>query len=214
MTLGYKLMCFVQHNSNLNYPMSHNRSDSEQFSTSSSSFTSISSEDSRKFYETKLKPRIQVVSESAVSLHELVDAAEKIINENFAPDSQSTFTHADISVQLDQVMLAMLACAAECGGKRYVASAILACSEEEDVVGAFVALGTTWLTHLLFTCQYSLIPWINKLIFSSVKSTKGHKNQHLSGVATPTLNTTATHLLKGIGGRKKSFPDDVRRCFL
>jgi len=147
--------------SNLNSPklsMCHDtdRSDSEQFSTSSSSFHSISSEDSRKFYEITLKPRIQVVTESAVSLHELVNAAEKIINEKFAPDSRSDFTHADISVALDQVVLAMLACAEECGGesgKRYVASAILACSEDEDVVGALAALGTTWLTHLLFICQ-------------------------------------------------------------
>ena len=140
--------------------MSHNRSDSEQFSTSSSYFTSISSDDSREYYEEKLKPRIQVVTESAVSLHELVDAAEKIINEKFAHDSESAFTYADISVQLDQVMMAMLACAEECGGesgKRYVASAILACCEEEDVVGALVALGTTWLTHLLFICRYPFV---------------------------------------------------------
>jgi hypothetical protein len=54
-------------------------------------------------------------------------------------------------------MIAMLACAEECGGesgKRYVASAIVGCSEEADVVGALVALGTTWLTHLLFICQF------------------------------------------------------------
>jgi len=93
----------------------------------------------------------------------------------------------------------MLACAEECGGesgKRYVASAILTCSKEEDVFGALAALGTTWLTHLLF-------------IF---KTSRGHGNQpnkQPSGVATPTIDKTATHLLGGVGHRKKSFPDDV-----
>jgi hypothetical protein len=120
------------------------------------SHTSTSSESSVEYYKRKLKPRIEAIRESLVPLHELVGAAEKIINEKFAPDSQSTFTLADISVQLDQIMLAMLACAEECGGEEgtlYVASAILACSKEEDVVGALAALGTTWLTHLLFICK-------------------------------------------------------------
>jgi hypothetical protein len=119
------------------------------------SHTSTSSESSVDYYKEKLKPRIEAIRKSPVPLHELVGAAEKIISK-FAPDSQSTFTHADISVQLDQIMIAMLACAEECGGEEgtiYVASAILACSKEEDVVGALVALGTTWLTHLLFICK-------------------------------------------------------------
>jgi len=142
--------------------MSHSRNDSQESSTSSTtSHISTSSESSVQFYEQTLKPTIDAVSKSRVPLQELVDAAEKIINEKFAPDSQSTFTHktssTNISVQLDQVMLAMLACAEECGGrkgKRYVASAIVSCSKAEDVVGALAALGTTWLTHLLFICQF------------------------------------------------------------
>ena len=54
-------------------------------------------------------------------------------------------------------MKAMLVCAEECGGQRYVASAIVACSQKksyEDVVKTLAALGTTWLTHLLFPCQF------------------------------------------------------------
>ncbi|KAF8076877.1 hypothetical protein FPV67DRAFT_1473008, partial [Lyophyllum atratum] len=123
----------------------------------------------------------------------------KIINEKFAPDSRSTYTYKkdseEISAELDKVMIAMLACAEECGGesgKRYVASAILTCSGEEDVVAALAALGTTWLTHLLFIFKTS-----NKL------------NKTTSGFATPTVDKTATHLLEGVGNRKKSFRDDL-----
>ena len=53
-------------------------------------------------------------------------------------------------------MIAMLAYAEECGGesgKRYMASAVLICFKEEDLVGTLVALGTTWLTRLLFICS-------------------------------------------------------------
>lgn len=65
----------------------------------------------------------------------------------------------------------MLACAEECGGQRYVASAIVACSQKEnyeDVVKTLAALGTTWLTHLLFPCQFYDIavnrknPWLDR----------------------------------------------------
>ena len=48
---------------------------------------------------------------------------------------------------------------------------------------------------------------------SSVKTSRGHGNQpnkKPSGFATPTVDKTATHLLEGVGNRKKSFPDDVR----
>ena len=70
------------------------------------------------------------------TLQELADAAEKIINEKFAYDPRSTYTYRkdseEISVELDQVIIAMLAYAEECGGeggKRYVACAIMACSQ-------------------------------------------------------------------------------------
>jgi len=124
------------------------------------SMASCSSETSVKFYEEILKPSIENVRMSPTTLQELVDTAEKIINEEFAANPQSTYTYRrdseEISVELDQVMIAMLTCVEECGGesgKRYVASAIVACSNEEDMVGALAALGTTWLTHLLFICQ-------------------------------------------------------------
>jgi hypothetical protein len=135
------------------------------------SIISCSSEVSVEFYERKLKPIIDTVRNSQKSLQELVDTAEKIINEKFAHDPRSTFkpTKGSVgtSVELDKVMLAMLACAEECGGesgKRYVASAIYACSKEEDTVVALVALGTTWLTHLLFICQSSYL-LINKFSY-------------------------------------------------
>jgi len=144
---------------NLKYPMPHKPSNS-----TASSLTPLSSEASVELYEKRLKPTIDTIRKSDAPLQELVDAAEKIVNEQFAPDSKSTFTYKkgvnEMSVQLDKVMIAMLACAEECGGeggKRYVASAILGCSKEEDVVGALAGLGTTWLTHLLFICQFSYL---------------------------------------------------------
>ncbi|KAF8874715.1 hypothetical protein CPB84DRAFT_1797264 [Gymnopilus junonius] len=124
--------------------------------------TSCSSEAAVEFYEKRLKPGIDTLRNSCTPLRELVGAAEKIINEKFTPDARSTYKYKkdskEISVGLDKIMLAMLACAEECGGesgKRYVVSAISACSEEEDVVGALEALGTTWLTHLLFIFKTS-----------------------------------------------------------
>ena len=57
-------------------------------------------------------------------------------------------------------------------GKGYVASAIVACNrkeDDEDVVEALVALGTTLLTHLLFICQfYYRIGWIGSNIFAKL----------------------------------------------
>ncbi|KAF8867688.1 hypothetical protein CPB84DRAFT_1970401 [Gymnopilus junonius] len=115
-----------------------------------------------QFYEERLKPGINALRKSQTPLEELVGAAEKIIHKKFTPDSRSTYNYKkdsrEISVGLDKIMLAMLACTEECGGesgKRYVACAISACSEEEDVVGALEALGTTWLTHFLFIFKTS-----------------------------------------------------------
>jgi hypothetical protein len=128
---------------------------------SSTSLTLVSATASVEFYEKRLKPSIDAIRKSETPVQELVDAAEKVIKE-FAPDPKSTSTHKhgdeEICVQLDGIMIAMLASAEDCGGesgKRYVASAILGCSKEEDVVGALEGLGTTWLTHLLFICQFS-----------------------------------------------------------
>ena len=128
------------------------------------SLTLLSSEASVEYYENRLKPHIDTIKKSNIILQELVDAAEKIINNKSTPDSKSTFKYKkgddEISVQLDKVMIAMLSCAEECGGERgqrYVAAAILGCSKEDDVVGALASLGTTWLTHLLFICQFSYL---------------------------------------------------------
>ncbi|KXN86444.1 hypothetical protein AN958_10100 [Leucoagaricus sp. SymC.cos] len=188
---------------------------SQSLDSTASSLTSLSSEASVELYENKLRPTIDTISKSDVTLQELVDAAEKIVNERFASDSKSTFKYKkgddEISVQLDKVMVAMLAGAEECGGEsgqRYVASAILACSKEEDVVEALASLSITWLTHLLFICRFQ------NLIFSLVKTSRGHANQpnkRPSQVATPTVEQTATHLLEGVGNRNNNFPDDVMR---
>jgi hypothetical protein len=142
--------------------MSHHRLESI-----ASSLTSCSSEASIELYEERLKPGIDAIRnlKSRAPLQELVSDAEKIIDEKFAPDPRSTYKYKkgseEISVKLDKVMTAMLAYAEESGGdsgKNYVASAILTCSKEEDVVGALAALGTTWLTHFLFNCQFYYLP--------------------------------------------------------
>jgi hypothetical protein len=133
--------------------------------STASTLISCSSDAAVELYEERLKPGIDTIRKSQTPLHELVGAAETIIGEKFALDSRSTFKYKkdseEVSVKLDEVMIAMLACAEECGGesgKRYVASAILACSLEEDLVAALAALGTTWLTHFLFICQSYLLP--------------------------------------------------------
>ena len=127
-----------------------------------SSLTSISSRASVETYES-LKEEIISIEQSEIDLPELVDEAEKIINEKFTPTLEKVFTYKKgsetITIDLDEIMKAMLVCAEECGGQRYVASAILACSQKEnygDVVATLAALGTTWLTHLLFICQFFL----------------------------------------------------------
>ena len=112
----------------------------------------------------------------------------------------------------------MLVCAEECEGQRYAASAILACNQKEDVVAALAALGTTWLTHFLFVCQfYGLAMNRNNLIFSLVRSSESHEtqpNEEPSELATPTLEETVSHMGKGVGNRRGSFKDDVRRRIL
>ena len=123
-----------------------------------SSLTSISSRSSIETYS-GLRDEIADIEHSPVSLLELVRDAEKIIIETFTPNPQRTYTFGKddtkLSVNLDEVMSAMLENAEECGGenaKRYVAAAIVACSRREDVVGTLVALGFVWLTHFLFVC--------------------------------------------------------------
>ncbi|KAF9035289.1 hypothetical protein BJ165DRAFT_1615629 [Panaeolus papilionaceus] len=170
--------------------------------STSSSHTSLSS--SSEVYEEKLKRGIEVIKSSEIPLEELVEKAETLINEVLAPDTRHLFTHengdSQLSVELDKVILAMITYAEECGGKdgkRYVASAVIACSEEEDAIQALAALGTTWLTHLLF-----------------VFKAKGHSNQanmDPSELATPTVDDTASCLEEGVGDRKESFADDVKR---
>lgn len=122
-----------------------------------STLFSSSSEASIVIYEERLKPDINTIRVSNIPLSDLVASAEKIVKKVFAPDPRSHYTYKtdcdEISLKLDNVMLAMLAHAEECGGEsgqRYVESAILACSKQDEVVVALEALGTTWLIHFLF----------------------------------------------------------------
>ncbi|KIJ91979.1 hypothetical protein K443DRAFT_126075 [Laccaria amethystina LaAM-08-1] len=82
----------------------------------------------------------------------------------FSADQRNIFTcrkpgDEKATVNLHAVMSAMLTCAEECGGesgKRYVASAITSCGckGDDNTIELLAALGTTWLTHLLFICKF------------------------------------------------------------
>ncbi|KAF4611201.1 hypothetical protein D9613_007134 [Agrocybe pediades] len=179
--------------------MSRNQYDS--LASMASTLTSCSSDASVQFYKERLKTSMAPIQESQIPLQDLVHVAEKIINETFAPDSRSTYrikkgSDADeISVRLDQLMVAMLACVEECGGekgKRYVASAIVACSQEEDVVGALEALGTTWLTHFLFISNVVVAHILRRAVgeFNANHESKSFK----SAVTTFDILVNFTHL--------------------
>ncbi|KAG5635140.1 hypothetical protein H0H81_012328, partial [Sphagnurus paluster] len=167
-----------------------------------SSLISTSSRASVETYKS-LKEGITRVEQSQIDPQELVDAAEKLIKEKFAPDLRSTFAYKEgsetISVKLDAVMSTMLAYAEDCGGergKRYVASAIVACGEQQDVVGSLAALGMTWLTHFLF-------------IFKSNRSHETQPDQEPHDLATPTLQETTLYVGEGVGHRKGAFQEDL-----
>ena len=154
--------------------MSHSRNvslDSAKGSDSSlSSLTSISSRASVEIYNADLKPVISDILQNEedlanLNLADLVKKAEEMIKK-FSADERNIFTYQKddkkATVNLHEVMSAMLACAEECGGesgKRYVALAITLCGDKGDdnVVGLLVALGTTWLTHLLFICKFQRV---------------------------------------------------------
>lgn len=92
-------------------------------------------------------------------------------------------------------------------GKRYVASAIVACNrkeDDEDVVEAFVALGTTWLTHVSFICQfYCRIGWIRSNILPSWCVLTGYQSRaHLERDARiPIAFLQASHILRRVIGK-------------
>lgn len=195
--------------------MVHARSDSV------SSLTSISSRTSVQTYE-GLKKEITNIEQSKTDLQSLVAAAEKVVDEKFAPTLEKVFIYKkdakEVSIDLDKVMKAMLVCGDESEGQRYAASAILACTKYEDEVERLAALGTTWLTHFLFVCQFSGLV-MNRiiLIFSLVRASRSHQNQpnkEPSELATPTLDDTASYMGEGIGNRSSSFRDDVRKRIL
>lgn len=189
-----------------------------------SSLTSISSRTSVETYES-LKEEIVKIEKSDIDLPKLVRDAEIIVDEKLTPAREKAFKFKrdseEHSIDLDNVMKAMLVCAEESDGQRYAASAIVACttsSKYPDVLETLVALGTTWLTHFLFVCQFSgLAMNRNNLMFSLVRASKGHENQpnkEPSELATPTFDETASHMGEGVGDRTGSFRDEVRRRIL
>lgn len=142
--------------------MMHNRNDSANSLSNSSSLSSISLHDSVEIYRSLEEERARV-EKANTDLHSLVNNAERLIDDVLAYTSQSTYTQGKgskkASVNLAQVMKAMLFHAEECGGlsgKRYVASAVVACSSSNQTKApetkALASLGVTWLTHLLFIC--------------------------------------------------------------
>lgn len=127
--------------------MVHARSDSLD---SVSSLTSISSRTSVETYES-LKSEIISIEQSDTDLPTLVGTAKEIVDEKLTPTHRKVYKYKknsdEFSIDLDNVVKAMLVCAEEPEGQRYVASAIVACNTCQDVVETLVALGTTWLTH-------------------------------------------------------------------
>ena len=127
-----------------------------------SSLTSISWRASIEIYNRDLKPSISDILQSDENLTNLVTKAEEMLK-MFSGDQRNSFTvqkgDKKATMNLHAVMSAMLTCVEECGGKngkRYVASAIVSCGckGDDNVIELLAALGTTWLTHLLFICKF------------------------------------------------------------
>ena len=127
-----------------------------------SSLTSISWRASIEIYNRDLKPAISDILQSDEDLSNLVNNADEMVK-MFSADQRNIFTvqkgDKKATVNLHAVMSAMLTCVEECGGKngkRYVASAIVSCGRKGDdnMIELLAALGTTWLTHLLFICKF------------------------------------------------------------
>jgi hypothetical protein len=137
--------------------------------SSVSSLTSISSRASVEIYNRDLKPAISDILQNDEDLPNLVNKAEEMVK-IFSADQRNIFTYQEgdkkATVNLHAVMSAMLTRVEECGGesgKRYVASAIASCGRKGDnnTIELLAALGTTWLTHLLFICKFQrlMVSW-------------------------------------------------------
>ncbi|TFK61898.1 hypothetical protein BDN72DRAFT_903699 [Pluteus cervinus] len=188
--------------------MAHHRSNSAATISSLTSLTSLTSNSSITSVEiyNNLKPEISAVEGSQSSLQELVEGAEKIIRKKFSSNSKCVYTYGKgatkNSVNLNQIMLAMLDRAEECGGedgKRYVASTIVACSRnktDEETVDTLAAVGTTWLTHFLF-------------VFKTSRSCERQPNKELHELTTPTIQTTASSVGQDPGSRSPAMHDKV-----
>ena len=129
------------------------------------SLTSISSRTSVEIYNGDLKPVISDFLQSDEDLPNLVNKAEEMLK-IFSADQRNIFTcrkgDKKATVNLYAIMSAMLTCVEECGGengKRYVASAIVSCGckGDDNMIELLAALGTTWLTHLLFICKFQRV---------------------------------------------------------
>ena len=126
-----------------------------------SSLTSISSRTSVEIYNGDLKAVISDILQSDEDLPNLINKAEEMLK-MLSTDQRNIFTcrkgDEKATVNLHAIMSAILTCVEECGGekgKRYVASAIVSCGRKGDdnMIELLAALGTTWLTHLLFICK-------------------------------------------------------------
>ena len=126
------------------------------------SLASISWRASIEIYNDHLKPAISNILQSDEDLPNLVTKADEMLK-MFSANQRNIFAvqkgDKKATVNLHAVMSAMLTCVEECGGKngkRYVASAIVSCGRKGDdnMIELLAALGTIWLTHLLFICKF------------------------------------------------------------
>lgn len=107
-----------------NHPVSDHRNDAVNSDFSGSILSTVfscSPEASLEIYEEKLKPSIGSIRKTDISLDVLVRDSEKIVRQTFAYDPRSIYAYTtdeeEISVKLDEIMLAMLECSEECGGE-------------------------------------------------------------------------------------------------
>ena len=120
---------------------------------------SVDTVSSEAAVENFIKPRfqkdVQANVKSSQSLDKLTARAKKIV-EDFATNEHNTLKYKKSTIGINKIMNAMLAHAEDAGGeggKRYVASAIVACLDDGGMnPEKITALAVTWLTHLLFIC--------------------------------------------------------------
>jgi len=132
----------------------------QQRTDSLDSISSVSSEAAvENFTEPRFQKDVQANVKSTQSLTKLTARAQGIVDD-FAKTGQNTLQYKKHTIEISKIMSAMLAHAEDAGGeggKRYVASAIVACLDGNKVnTEKITALAVTWLTHLLFICTWCI----------------------------------------------------------